>query len=86
MVLDSAELEILRRFVLDPSTRDRILKENDRVDEGTLLTEGTQAAKGAGSLSLYLIGRHETDYPALDDVDIVLLREYHARNVWSTRL
>lgn len=75
MVFDSAGLSQLQRFALDPSSRNQILQENDWVDEEGQ-RPGTKANERSGSLSGYLIARHGTENPALDDTDIELLRKW----------
>lgn len=80
MVLDSDELEKLQRFTSDPSTRDQILQENDWFDEAGE-RPGEKAAARGGSLSGFLIARHGTEDPALDETDIRLLSKWFAEGM-----
>ena len=75
-VFDNPSLELLQRFCANPTveTRDQIVNKNGWHD-----APGDQPGEKAGKsgdLSGFLIARHGTHDPALDDRDIEMLKKW----------
>jgi len=74
-VLDARELSMLRRFCLDPSSRETILRDEGMLDAPGM-PPGTVAVRNRGSLVGHCIARHGTDDPALSDEEVDALRDW----------
>jgi hypothetical protein len=72
-ILDDNELSLLKRFVTDPSSKDALLREREMVDEPGE-RPGTRAVAKSGSLVGYVIARHGTEDPVLEEGEIERLR------------
>lgn len=75
-VFDDRNLANLQRFCLQPTTatRDEMMAEHDWVD-GPGERPGDKAAS-KGDLVGYLVARHGTSDPALDERDLDMLKEW----------
>ncbi|KAF2172694.1 hypothetical protein M409DRAFT_49236 [Zasmidium cellare ATCC 36951] len=75
-VFDDRGLDLLQRFCADPSiaNRDRLLEEHEWVDEAGG-KPGDKAA-GKGDLAGFLVARHGTHDPALDERDLDMLKAW----------
>jgi len=76
-ILDPSKLAVLQRFCADPSTKNEILREQEMIDnpgDGV----GSKAVS-KGDLVGFMIARHDTENPALEDREIKMLREWFER-------
>ena len=74
-IFDASALALLRRFCIDPSNKDAILRDRDMVDEPGD-APGTRANAKWGSLAGYAIARHGTENPVLEEREIEALRKW----------
>jgi len=74
-IFDSNAFAILRRFCLDPSTKDSILSDYDLVDDPDA-EPGTRANKAKGGLAGYCVATYGTEKSALEAQEVKLLKEW----------
>lgn len=65
-VLDDSELRLLQRFCADPSSKDEIL-------------DGYVAGSQPQSLVKFVVHKHGSEQPALEESEIVELRDWFTR-------
>lgn len=76
-ILDASNLALLQRFCAAPSTKDEILRDEDMLDSPGDKVGSKALSKG--HLVGYMIARHDTENPALEDREIEMLREWFER-------
>lgn len=77
-VLDPSELRILRQFILDPISHDKILRDHDMMDTPGDTTIGNAAQK-KGSLAGFIVAHHSASSgsgvePALTEEEMERLK------------
>ena len=84
-ILDSSELELLRRFCAGPSAKEVVLRDRDMLDEPGDWP-GKKAQSAHGSLTGFAIARHGTDTLALEECEIEMLRKWFESGVADARI
>jgi hypothetical protein len=84
-IFDARELTLLRRFCADLAAKEAILRDRDMLDE---LGDwpGKNAQSKHGSLAGFVVARHGSETPALEEGEIEMLREWFESGAADARI